>query len=143
MMINDPLMTPADPAAKDRLRLGSVVIGPKIEQCGMPFPKAQWQHIAAQNQLLDRACTAGLLALGHFHGVNTGSRYDPNDLEIAEELMLTCYEMYRRIPTGLSPEIVFFTQHDRGDDYPKQHHMDVGGGDFMVKRQVRPAAAPP
>ncbi|KAL0032746.1 hypothetical protein WJX79_007172 [Trebouxia sp. C0005] len=77
----------------------------------------------------------GLLALGHFHGVNTGSRYDPNDLELAEELMLTCYEMYRRIPTGLSPEIVFFTQHDRGDDYPKQHHMDVGGGDFMVKRQ--------
>ncbi|DBA98648.1 hypothetical protein WJX77_007859 [Trebouxia sp. C0004] len=77
----------------------------------------------------------GLLALGHFHGVNTGSRYDSNDLELAEELMLTCYEMYRRIPTGLSPEIVFFTQHDRGDDYPKQHHMDVGGGDFMVKRQ--------
>jgi len=79
--------------------------------------------------------------LGHFHGVNTGSRYDPNDLELAEELMLTCYEMYRRIPTGLSPEIVFFTQHDRGDDYPKQHHMDVGGRDFMVKRQVRSAAA--
>jgi len=86
--------------------------------------------------LLDRTCIAGLLALGHFHGVNTGSRYDPNDLELAEELMLTCYEMYRRIPTGLSPEIVFFTQHDRGDDYPKQHHMDVGGGDFMVKHQV-------
>ncbi len=107
----------------------------------MSFLKAQWRHIAVQNQLLDRTCTAGLLASGHFHGVNTGSRYDPNDLELAEELMLTCYEMYRRIPTGLSPEIVFFTQHDRGDDYPKQHHMDVGGGDFMVKRQVRPAAA--
>ena len=78
-----------------------------------------------------------MLALGHLHGVNTGSRYEPNDLEVAEELMLTCYEMYRRIPTGLSPEIVFFTQHDKGDDYPKQHHMDVGGGNFMVKQQVR------
>lgn len=83
------------------------------------------------------ACCTGVLALGHFHGVNTGGQYEPNDLEIAEELMQTCYEMYRRIPTGLSPEIVFFTQHDKGDDYPKQHHMDVGGGDFMVKQQVR------
>lgn len=88
-------------------------------------------------------CTlfAGLLALGHFHGVNTGGRYEPDDLEVAEDLMLTCYEMYRRIPTGLSPEIVFFTQHDKGDDYPKQHHMDVGGGDYMVKRQVNPQRA--
>ena len=79
---------------------------------------------------------AGILALGHLHGVNTGGQDESNDLEIARQLMLTCYEMYRRIPTGLSPEIVFFTQHDRGDDYPKQHHMDVGGGEFMVKQQV-------
>ena len=77
-----------------------------------------------------------MLALGHFHGFNTGAQDDLNDLELAEELMLTCYEMYRRVPVGLAPEIVFFTQHDKGDDYPKQHHMDIGGGDFMVKRQV-------
>ena len=81
--------------------------------------------------------SAGLLALGHFHGVNTGGKNDPNDLEVAQDLMLTCYEMYRRVPAGLSPEIVFFIQHDQGDDYPKQHHMDVGGGDFVVKPQVR------
>ena len=78
----------------------------------------------------------GILALGHFHGLNTGSKDEANDLELAEELMLTCYEMYRRMPTGLAPEIVFFIQHDNGADYPKQHHMDVGGGDFEVKRQV-------
>lgn len=81
-------------------------------------------------------CVTGVFALGHLHGVSTGGQGEPNDLEVARQLMLTCYEMYRRIPTGLSPEIVFFTQHDRGDDYPKQHHMDVGGGDFMVKQQV-------
>ncbi|KAL3131586.1 hypothetical protein ABBQ38_007885 [Trebouxia sp. C0009 RCD-2024] len=78
----------------------------------------------------------GVFALGHLHGVSTGGRNEPDDLEIAKQLMLTCYEMYRRMPTGLSPEIVFFVQHDRGDDHPKQHHMDIGGGDFVVKLQV-------
>ena len=89
--------------------------------------------------LLDRCADvfhAGLLALGHFHGLNTGAKNEPNDLEVAQDLMLTCYEMYRRIPAGLSPEIVFFIQHDQGEDYPKQHQMDVGGGDFMVKQQA-------
>lgn len=80
----------------------------------------------------------GVFALGHLHGVNTAGPKEPDDLEVARLLMLTCYEMYRRMPTGLSPEIVFFVQHDQGDDYPKQHHMDVGGGDFVVKLQVRP-----
>lgn len=77
-----------------------------------------------------------MFALGHLHGVSTGGRNEPDDLEVAKQLMLTCYEMYRRMPTGLSPEIVFFVQHDRGDDHPKQHHMDIGGGDFVVKLQV-------
>ena len=72
--------------------------------------------------------------MGHFHGVSTGS--EPGDLELAEDLMLTCYEMYRRMPAGLAPEIVFFTQHDQGFDHPKQHHPDVGQGDFKVKQQV-------
>ena len=81
-------------------------------------------------------------ALGHLHGVSTGGQDEPNDLEVARQLMLTCYEMYRQIPTGLSPEIVFFTQHDRGDDYPKLHHMDVGGGEFMAKQQVSPYVVP-
>ncbi|OMJ10734.1 Mannosyl-oligosaccharide 1,2-alpha-mannosidase MNS2 [Smittium culicis] len=28
----------------------------------------------------------------------------PNDLKLAEELMETCYDFYKRMPTGLSPE---------------------------------------
>lgn len=39
---------------------------------------------------------AGLLALGHHHGVDTATKGEPGDLEIAEDLMRTCYEMYRR-----------------------------------------------
>lgn len=104
---------------------------------GLLYVAEKRRGSAAQEPKMDHLVCflPGVLALGHFHGVNTGGQYEPNDLEIAEELMQTCYEMYRRIPTGLSPEIVFFTQHDKGDDYPKQHHMDVGGGDFMVKQQ--------
>ena len=53
--------------------------------------------------------------------------------------MATCYEMYRRMPAGLSPEIVFFdAREDAGaKDYPKKHAGDVGGGDFHVKPQVK------
>ena len=39
---------------------------------------------------------AGLLALGHIHGVNSGEPHEPNDLDIAKRLMDTCYQMYRR-----------------------------------------------
>ncbi|EIE20577.1 hypothetical protein COCSUDRAFT_48568 [Coccomyxa subellipsoidea C-169] len=77
----------------------------------------------------------GLLALGHMHGVNTGAAGEEDDLAIARQLMRTCYEMYARIPTGLAPEIVHFTQRDGGHDFPKQHAHDTGGGDFSVKPQ--------
>ena len=79
---------------------------------------------------------AGLLALGHMHGVNTGKSGQPDDLAIARELMRTCYEMYARTPTGLAPEIVHFVQRDGGSEFPKQHEHDVGGGDFTVTPQV-------
>ena len=79
---------------------------------------------------------AGLLALGHMHGVNTGRSGQPDDLAIARELMRTCYEMYARTPTGLAPEIVHFVQRDGGSEFPKQHEHDVGGGDFTVTPQV-------
>ena len=39
---------------------------------------------------------AGLLALGYHHGVDTASKGEPSDLSVAEDLMRTCYEMYRR-----------------------------------------------
>ena len=78
------------------------------------------------------------MALGHWHGVSTGEPHEPSDLAIAQQLMATCYEMYRRVPAGLSPEIVFFDPH-AGGDFPKKHAGDVGGGDFHVKPQVWPA----
>jgi mannosyl-oligosaccharide alpha-1,2-mannosidase len=78
---------------------------------------------------------AGLLALGHLHGVNTGLPGEPDDLAIAKDLMHTCHEMYARTPAGLAPEIVVFTHRD-GDDFPKQHAHDIGGGDFTVKPQA-------
>eukprot|EP01025_Chloroclados_australasicus_P066063 TRINITY_DN9036_c1_g1_i2.p1 TRINITY_DN9036_c1_g1~~TRINITY_DN9036_c1_g1_i2.p1 ORF type:complete len:917 (-),score=101.02 TRINITY_DN9036_c1_g1_i2:320-2995(-) len=75
----------------------------------------------------------GLLALGHFHGVETRTKYDElSDLELARKLMYTCYELYHRSPTGLASEIVHFQNHLEGD-YPKEHSVDIGGGDFVIK----------
>ncbi|XP_072344366.1 mannosidase, alpha, class 1B, member 1b [Scyliorhinus torazame] len=44
----------------------------------------------------------GTLALGAHHGLNA------DHMELAKELMETCYQMYAQIETGLSPEIVHF-----------------------------------
>ncbi len=45
---------------------------------------------------------AGSLALGAENGL-------PEDhYDIGQRLMDTCHEMYQRMPTGLSPEIVYF-----------------------------------
>jgi hypothetical protein len=77
----------------------------------------------------------GLFALGHLHGANTSVGGEMDDLEVARHLMRTCYEMYRRTPTGLAPEIVFF-HNSATIDFPKQHAEDVGGGDFNIKPQV-------
>ena len=47
----------------------------------------------------------GTLALGAHHGL-------PADhMELAKELMETCYQMYAQMETGLSPEIVHFNMH--------------------------------
>lgn len=45
---------------------------------------------------------AGTLALGHHNGL------DASHLELAKELAYTCYQMYARMPTKLSPEITYF-----------------------------------
>ncbi|KAK9829091.1 hypothetical protein WJX72_003851 [[Myrmecia] bisecta] len=76
----------------------------------------------------------GLLALGHLHGINSGHESELDDLSVAKLLMLTCYEMYRRVPSGLAPEIAFFKPAS-GSDYPKHHSDDVGGGNFVIKPQ--------
>ena len=36
------------------------------------------------------------------------SSKDFEDFELAEKLTYTCYQMYKKMPTGLSPEIVYF-----------------------------------
>ncbi|XP_045201287.2 endoplasmic reticulum mannosyl-oligosaccharide 1,2-alpha-mannosidase-like [Mercenaria mercenaria] len=46
----------------------------------------------------------GTLALGHLNGL-------PDDhLDLGKALTSTCYQMYARMPTHLSPEIVYFNQ---------------------------------
>lgn len=80
---------------------------------------------------------AGLLALGWLHGVNTGNAGEATDLELAEAMAATCYEMYRQTPIGLAPEIVFFKVSGEDAGYPKEHTDDIGNGDFIVKPAVR------
>ncbi|XP_013413805.1 endoplasmic reticulum mannosyl-oligosaccharide 1,2-alpha-mannosidase-like [Lingula anatina] len=46
----------------------------------------------------------GTLALGHINGL------DPQHMELAKKLLYTCYQMYEKMPTGLSPEIAYFNQ---------------------------------
>ncbi|XP_010767683.1 endoplasmic reticulum mannosyl-oligosaccharide 1,2-alpha-mannosidase-like [Notothenia coriiceps] len=48
----------------------------------------------------------GTLALGAHHGL-------PADhMDLAKQLMETCYQMYIQMETGLSPEIVHFNMHE-------------------------------
>jgi len=56
----------------------------------------------------------GTLALGVIHGL------DPSHRQMAEELMKTCYEMYRSTPTGLSPEVAVFNMRSDG-----KHDIDT------------------
>lgn len=79
----------------------------------------------------------GLLALADFHNVSTvrqnGSTEDLTDLELAHELAHTCYQLYRRTPSGLAPEIVVFVMEKVSDAYPGSHPPDTGGGDFIIR----------
>ena len=56
------------------------------------------------------AFIAGTFALGQVHGL-------PEDhLDKAKELMVTFNEMYVKMPTGLSPEIAYFSTADNSKD---------------------------
>lgn len=55
-----------------------------------------------------------------------------SDLHLAEKLADTCYQLYRRTPTGIAPEIVHFTNRPSTTGFPGSHEPDVGGGDFVV-----------
>jgi len=69
------------------------------------------------------------LALGVLHGL------DRSHLQLAEELMRTCYEMYRAMPTGLSPEVAVFNMRPDGNhdidtqvsNTPLSTHMHTKG----------------
>ena len=76
----------------------------------------------------------GVFALADFYNISTvrpdadDAADDLSDLEIAAELAETCYQMYRRTPSGLAPEIVFFKEVQSGDAA-----SEVGGGEFSIK----------
>ena len=57
----------------------------------------------------------GALALGAHNGLSA------DHLEMGKKLTLTCYEMYKQMPTGLSPEIVYFNM------------VPAKGSDIIVK----------
>lgn len=47
----------------------------------------------------------GTLALGAYNGLPT------DHMDLAKQMMETCYQMYVKMETGLSPEIVHFNMH--------------------------------
>lgn len=49
----------------------------------------------------------GVLALGSYLSPD-GHPSKERDMKVAQELMYTCYQMYKRQPTGLAPEFVVF-----------------------------------
>lgn len=67
--------------------------------------------------------------------METAQEGEPSDLKVAEDLMRTCYEMYRRTQTGLAPEIAFFKSKEAIHGFPSVDGT-AGGGDFVVKRNV-------
>ena len=52
----------------------------------------------------------GTLALGYLNGM------PESHMQLSKELIKTCYEMHNKMPTKLSPEIVFFNQAQRSKD---------------------------
>lgn len=50
-------------------------------------------------------------------------------LELARELMHTCYQFYQKMPTGLAPEIVALTPLDPSEDF----HAEVGAPHNLLR----------
>ena len=48
--------------------------------------------------------------LAAYHGLGSG-KYE----QFAKDMMETCYQMYTKMPTGLSPEIVYFNTRTSGN----------------------------
>eukprot|EP01137_Pigoraptor_chileana_P008823 Opistho-2@56188 len=61
----------------------------------------------------------GVLALGAWNGL------DAAHLDMAKEMAETCYQMYKRMRTGLSPEIVYFNMGHGSFDDLEVHPADT------------------
>ena len=68
----------------------------------------------------------GTLALGAHHGLPA------EHMELAQQLMETCYQMYAQMETGLSPEIVHFNMHQGS---VRDVDVKVGRGDMSNPTQ--------
>ena len=74
-----------------------------------------------RDQMDHLACfVPGMLALGAH-----GETYD-DDLQLAKELMHTCYSMYADMPTGLAPEIAEF--HPQANKLPGRQRITASRG---------------
>ena len=62
----------------------------------------------------------GMLILGAMDKTNTKRG---RDYQLAKDLMETCYETYRRYPTGLSPEITRFDDLTNGFRIHAAHYI--------------------
>ena len=51
-------------------------------------------------------------------------------MNLAKDLLYTCYQMYKQMPTGLSPEIAYF-------------NLGGGGNDIIVKVSTQDSSTPP
>ena len=79
-------------------------------RCGNCTYLASWNHRTKNHreQMDHLACfTPGMLALGA-----AGDTYEA-DMQLARELMATCYQMYEHSPSGLAPEIAEFSTNQK------------------------------
>eukprot|EP00042_Codosiga_hollandica_P039661 m.334477 g.334477 ORF g.334477 m.334477 type:complete len:336 (+) comp55667_c0_seq4:198-1205(+) len=63
----------------------------------------------------------GTLALGAHNGLDPSGTH----MQLAKDLLATCYEMYRQMPTGLSPEIAYFNTHQGSKEDLNIHDADT------------------
>ncbi|ELU12823.1 hypothetical protein CAPTEDRAFT_91917, partial [Capitella teleta] len=81
---------------------------------------------SVRNEMEHLTCfLPGTLALGHMAGVDPGDH-----LELAKQLTKTCYEMYRRMPTGLSPEVAQMNT----DPHATEDLRVLHGTDYNLQR---------
>ena len=87
---------------------------------GVTFVAEQYPHGPLRPKMDHLACfLPGMLALGAASGGidGEGRNHSASHMELAEQLMETCWLMYERTPTGLAAEIVMFHEHGGAADF--------------------------